>query len=127
MLLKTKYPKLSTKALRIKIYETFSFTVRQKQIFTKCVFTFLNRDTRQSSFDCDCQSLPQIYLKIYDTTYANWYHFVQFKKREKHSWRSVTFSKVADLSNCTNIFSNICDTSHDLIRLVPFKKHEKHP
>ena len=24
--------------------------------------------------------------------------FVQFKKREKHSWRSVTFSKVADFS-----------------------------
>ena len=24
--------------------------------------------------------------------------FVQFKKREKHPWRSVTFSKVAGLS-----------------------------
>ena len=24
--------------------------------------------------------------------------FVQFKKREKHLWRSVTFSKVVDLS-----------------------------
>ena len=23
------------------------------------------------------------------------YHFVQFKKREKHPWRSVSFSKVA--------------------------------
>ena len=22
--------------------------------------------------------------------------FVQFKKREKHSWRSITFSKIAD-------------------------------
>ena len=31
--------------------------------------------------------------------------FVQFKKREKHPWRSVTFSKVAGFSrflNCTN-------------------------
>ena len=34
--------------------------------------------------------------------------FLQFKKREKHRWRSVTFSKVADFSlfhvflNCTN-------------------------
>ena len=25
--------------------------------------------------------------------------FVQFKKREKHPWRSVTFSKVAGYSN----------------------------
>ena len=25
--------------------------------------------------------------------------FVQFKKREKHPWRSVTFSKVAGFSN----------------------------
>ena len=24
--------------------------------------------------------------------------FVQFKKREKHPWRSVTFSKIVDLS-----------------------------
>ena len=24
--------------------------------------------------------------------------FTQFKKREKHSWRSVTFSKVAEFS-----------------------------
>ena len=24
---------------------------------------------------------------------AIWYQFVQFRKREKHPWRSVTFSK----------------------------------
>ena len=29
---------------------------------------------------------------------AIWYHFVQFKKREKHPWRSVNFSKVAGSS-----------------------------
>ena len=28
--------------------------------------------------------------------------FVQFKKREKHPWRSVTFSKVAGFSSKTN-------------------------
>ena len=28
--------------------------------------------------------------------------FVQFKKREKQPWRSVTFSKVAGFLNCTN-------------------------
>ena len=27
--------------------------------------------------------------------------FVQFKKREKHSWRSVNFSKVAGFKNVT--------------------------
>ena len=30
--------------------------------------------------------------------------FLQFKKREKHSWRSVTFSKVAE---CFSRFSSI--------------------
>ena len=29
--------------------------------------------------------------------------FVQFKTREKHSWRSVNFSKVAGFSNFTKI------------------------
>ena len=33
-------------------------------------------------------------LAIYDTLH-NLVTFVQFKKREKHPWRSVTFSKVA--------------------------------
>ena len=37
--------------------------------------------------------------------------FVQFKKREKHPWRSVTFSKVADLScksrNASHILHNV--------------------
>ena len=28
--------------------------------------------------------------------------FVQFKKREKHPWRSVTFSKVAGYLNCAH-------------------------
>ena len=37
--------------------------------------------------------------------------FVQFKKREKHPWRSVTFSKGADLScksrNASHILHNV--------------------
>ena len=37
--------------------------------------------------------------------------FVQFKKREKHPWRSVTFSKVAALSckqrNASHILHNV--------------------
>ena len=28
--------------------------------------------------------------------------FVQFKKRGKHPWRSVNFSKVSGFLNCTN-------------------------
>ena len=32
---------------------------------------------------------------------ARFVPFVQFKKREKHPWRSVNFSKVAGL-NCAN-------------------------
>ena len=31
---------------------------------------------------------------------AIWYHFLQIKKREKHPWRNVTFSKVAELQAC---------------------------
>ena len=35
---------------------------------------------------------------IYDAL-RNWVSFVQFKKREKHPWMSVTFSKVAGFSH----------------------------
>ena len=33
-----------------------------------------------------------------DTFHAALVSFVQFKKREKHQWRSVSFSKVANIS-----------------------------
>ena len=33
--------------------------------------------------------------------------FVQFKKREKHAWRSVNFSKVAGFSSCGCLLSQL--------------------
>ena len=37
-------------------------------------------------------------LSSYVTLGAIWYHLYNFKKREKHRWRSVTFSKVPGFS-----------------------------
>ena len=39
--------KLTKKAFRIKIHGTISFRGRQKQIFTKGTFIFLNKETQQ--------------------------------------------------------------------------------
>ena len=38
---------------------------------------------------------------IYVMRYAIWYHLYNFKKREKHLWMSVNFSKVAGLKPAT--------------------------
>ena len=41
--------------------------------------------------------------------------FVQFKKREKHPWRSITFSKVA----------GFCGTSKGFMKAKPFEEPQK--
>ena len=62
------------------------------------------------------------------------------KKREKHPWKRVNFSKVAGkcnippwvfsrFLNCTNGYklrkaSHMCDALHDLVPFVQFKKRE---
>ena len=66
--------------------------------------------------------------------------FLQFKKREKHPWRSITISKVAGwfckdllkiLSNkdWSCVFDFCCNQMilHNLLPFVLFKKREKHP
>ena len=41
---------------------------------------------------------------------AIWYHLYNFKKSEKHSWRSVTFSKVAGFSNKSSTSRTLSNT-----------------
>ena len=45
--LETLCLKLTKKAFRIKIHEKISFRGQRKQIFTKGIFIFLNKETRQ--------------------------------------------------------------------------------
>ena len=40
--------------------------------------------------------------------------FVQFKKREKHPWRSVTFSKVGGKSTPPWVFSRFLNCTNDI-------------
>ena len=45
-------------------------------------------------YNIGCQCLSPPYVSICDVLH-NLVPIVQFRKREKHPWRSVTFSKVA--------------------------------
>ena len=44
--------------------------------------------------------------------------FVQIKKREKHPWRSVTFSKVAGFHGCFRFGVFIVNFEHIVLLLV---------
>ena len=57
--LKTLCLKLTKKAFRIKIHETISFRGRQKHIFTKGVFNFLNKKTRQIKLTVTANLFPK--------------------------------------------------------------------
>ena len=43
-------------------------------------------------------SVMELFAKKANDLWPIWYHLYNLKKREKHPWRSVTFSKVAGWS-----------------------------
>ena len=53
----------------------------------KCVY--------KSDIEWPCENLSEKILSMCDAL-RDLVPFVQFKKREKHPWRSVTYSKVED-------------------------------
>ena len=44
-------------------------------------------------------SVMELFAKKANGLWPIWYHLYNLKKREKHPWRSVTFSKVVTKSN----------------------------
>ena len=63
------------------------------------MFKVNDKNTRTTSFTFFSGVMKWEHWLIYHlgekmTRCAIWYHLVQFKKREKYLWRSVTFMKV---------------------------------
>ena len=52
--------------------------------------------------------------------------FVQFKKREKHPWRSVILQMVPNATHHTYQRFTNCDALRNLVLFVQLKKCEKH-
>ena len=48
-------------------------------------------------------------------------------KNVKNTHGGVLLLVKLEILAIVQIYFQICDTLHDLIRLAPFKKHEKHP
>ena len=76
-------------------------------VFGKIIFldvalmqTFLRNDYLELLMVCMCENYYFPICTIYDAL-RDFVPFLQFKKREKHSWRSVNFSKVATLLKLT--------------------------
>ena len=81
--------------------------------------------------DCDTFPVPQHFINGYSSPYhhdrvskrgglicdalRDLVPFVQFKKREKHLWRSVNFSKVAGWSQIKPSSNFICDTLRETL------------
>ena len=72
-------------------------------------------DTAKISTEFNTCNFDELLVKIICDALRDLAPFVQFKKREKHQWRSVTFSKVA----------GFCGTSKGFMRAKPFEAPQK--